>query len=164
MTIIYYICILTSKAQIYFKHSDLPSAVDNSYHPTDSGYGEEHIYNEPTEDDPSFYLEPIKIKMNFDPDFTLANEGRTFSLEEDFSLMEGSVAYTEYLDDNRNQVARRLEGPPKGFKIFLGCCLSNYWEILKHFLTNALMYRRFVYRNLVTHEESIKLIYNSLVA
>lgn len=93
--------------------------MDNSYHPyhpTDSGYGEEHIYNEPTEDDPSFYLEPIKIKMNIDPDFTATNLGRTFSLEEDFSLIEGSVAYTEYLDDNRNQVnSRRLEETTKGF-------------------------------------------------
>ena len=69
---------------------------------TDSGIlcsGDSHIYSEPTED-PGAYLEPVRIRL--DPDEEMYGG--------DMSLMEGSVADTDYMDD----FTRRGGGCPGG--------------------------------------------------
>ena len=49
-----------------------------------------HIYSEPTED-PNAYLDPVRIRLDPDEEFYMA--GGTMS------IMEGSVADTDYMDD-----------------------------------------------------------------
>jgi hypothetical protein len=69
-------------------------------HLTDSGIacgqndmidGSSHIYSEPTTEDPNAYLDPVRIRL--DPDEEMYWQGG------DMSIIEGSVADTDYLDD-----------------------------------------------------------------
>ena len=67
----------------------------DSGHLTDSGIAccndDSHIYSEPTTEDPAAYLDPVRIRL--DPDEELYCPGGSMS------VMEGSVADTDYLDN-----------------------------------------------------------------
>jgi hypothetical protein len=72
------------------------SSVRDSAHLTDSGIAccnndDSHIYSEPTTEDPAAYLDPVRIRL--DPDEELYWPGG------EMSVMEGSVADTDYMDD-----------------------------------------------------------------
>jgi len=67
----------------------------DSGHLTDSGIAcgndDSHIYSEPTTEDPAAYLDPVRIRL--DPDEELYCPGG------EMSVIEGSVADTDYLDN-----------------------------------------------------------------
>jgi len=67
----------------------------DSGHLTDSGIAccndDSHIYSEPTTEDPSAYLDPVRIRL--DPDEEL------YCPSGEMSVIEGSVADTDYLDN-----------------------------------------------------------------
>jgi len=84
----------------------------DSAHLTDSGIacchndlvdGESHIYSEPTTEDQSAYLEPVRIRL--DPD------EETYWHGGDMSMMEGSVADTDYMDDFGRRGPVKMEAP-----------------------------------------------------
>jgi hypothetical protein len=69
-------------------------------HLTDSGIaccqndvldGSSHIYSEPTTEDPNAYLDPVRIRLDPDEEMNWHSG--------DMSIIEGSVADTDYLDD-----------------------------------------------------------------
>lgn len=80
-----------------------------SSHLTDSGIGcnddFSHIYSEPTED-PDAYLEPVRIYL--DP-----NDDR-YLIGGDISMIEGSVADTDYFDDFGRRCQSGKKGERKG--------------------------------------------------
>jgi len=80
----------------------------DSGHLTDSGIAccndDSHIYSEPTTEDPAAYLDPVRIRL--DPDEELYCPGG------EMSVMEGSVADTDYLDN----FGRRLSSNPSSVR------------------------------------------------
>jgi len=74
----------------------------DSGHLTDSGIAccndDDHIYSEPTTEDPAAYLEPTHIRL--DPEDELYWPGG------EMSTMEGSVADTDYLDNFGRRIPR----------------------------------------------------------
>lgn len=82
----------------------------DSGHLTDSGIAccndDSHIYSEPTTEDPAAYLDPVRIRL--DPDEELYWPGG------DASLMEGSVADTDYLDNFGRRCTTTGDSPGGG--------------------------------------------------
>jgi len=63
-----------------------------------------HIYSEPTTEDPSAYLDPVRIRLDPDEELYWSGGG-------EMSLMEGSVADTDYMDDFGRRGPASVVGP-----------------------------------------------------